>query len=394
MKTPRIAIVGTGGMGSSHLGVLASTDAAELVAVCDSSPEVARRKAAEYDVPYFTDAETLLDAGVADGIVIATPHYDHTVIAEQAFRREDPIHVLSEKPVGVHVNDVRRTIDAYNNARAHRPDLVYAAMFQRRTFGEWRKIREIIVSGELGRIVRATWIKTDWFRTQAYYDSGGWRGTWAGEGGGVLMNQCPHDLDLLQWLFGMPDSISGFATIGKFHHIEVEDEVTALLRYENGLTVHFITTTAEYPGTNRLEVVGERGKLVYENASIRFHRNRESMLVVSNTTSQRFTSIENWDCAIPFEPGDDTAGRRAIIENFCRAISSGEEVIGPASEGLNSVMIANAVMLSEFEGHRSVEVPIDGDRYESLLKERIRSSRFTKNAVVAPPSDERFEQSH
>ena len=150
-------------------------------------------------------------------------------------------------------------------------------MFQQRTHGFWRKIKEMIDQGQLGKLVRATWIITDWFRSQTYYNNGGWRATWKGEGGGVLLNQCPHNLDLYQWFFGMPQRVAGFASIGKYHHIEVEDEVTGFFEHANGMVGHFITTTAESPGTNRLEIVGELGKLVFEEGKLSFSKNQSSM---------------------------------------------------------------------------------------------------------------------
>ena len=179
-------------------------------------------------------------------------------------------------------------ISAYEAALADTPHLKFAAMFQQRTHGYWRKIKELIDEGELGRLTRATWIITDWFRTQAYYDNGGWRATWSGEGGGVLLNQCPHNLDLYQWFVGLPARVAGFATLGKYHDIEVEDEVTGYFEYENGMVGHFITTTAESPGTNRLEIVGERGKLVFEGGKLMFYRNRSSMLDFIQTSPRAF----------------------------------------------------------------------------------------------------------
>ena len=187
------------------------------------------------------------------------------------------IHVLVEKPIAVHAKDARKMISAYETAKLQYPNLIFAAVFMQRTYGFWRVIKSMIDEGQLGRLVRTTWIITDWFRTQSYYDNGGWRATWKGEGGGVLLNQCPHNLDLYAWFLGMPKRVTGFASLGKHHRIEVEDEVTAFFEHENGMVGHFVTTTGESPGTNRLEIVGEQGKLIYEDQKLTFYRNQHSM---------------------------------------------------------------------------------------------------------------------
>ena len=258
----RLAVIGVGVMGSSHVKDIATRlPNTQLAAVCDIIPERADQYASQYQVPAFYDYRDMLDKVALDGIVIATPHYDHTPISIDALQRG--IHVLVEKPLAVHVKDGRKMIAAYEQARLKKPDIQFAIMFMSRLHSQWKKIKEILDAGELGKLVRATWLITDWFRTQTYYDNGGWRATWSGEGGGVLLNQCPHNLDLYQWFFGLPKRVAGFAHIGKYHNIEVEDEVTGYFEHENGMVGHFVTTTAESPGTNRLEIVGENGKLVY-----------------------------------------------------------------------------------------------------------------------------------
>ena len=210
----------------------------------------------------------MLEHQALDAIIISTPHYDHTPITIAVL--EKGIHVLVEKPIAVHVKDAHKMIAAYERAKQTTPNLIFAAMFMQRTYGHWRKIKALIDGGELGRLVRTTWLITDWFRTQSYYNNGGWRATWKGEGGGVLLNQSPHNLDLYQWFVGMPKRVTGFASLGKYHRIEVEDEVTAYFEHENGMIGHFITSTAESPGTNRLEMVGENGKLVMRTAGSLF----------------------------------------------------------------------------------------------------------------------------
>jgi predicted dehydrogenase len=378
----RLAIVGLGNMGYQHVQTVLSLARVELAGICDIDQERLERAGAFTKAPRYREYGTMLDREKPDAVLIATPHYDHTGMAIEAFRRG--IHVLVEKPVGVHGLDVRRTIAAHEDARKKKPGLVFAAMFNQRTYGHWRKIKALIDEGELGRLVRATWIITDWFRSQQYFDSGGWRATWKGEGGGVLLNQCPHNLDLFQWMVGMPDRITGFASLGKYHRIEVEDEVTALFEYRSGAVGHFITTTAESPGTNRLEIVGENGKLVFEDGKLVFHRNRTSMLKFLETSPTPFDKVECWQIAVPFQHHGET-GHRLIMENFADAVLDGAALIAPAAEGLGSVLMANAIMHSSFNDHRPVEMPMDEAGFASRLQELIAASAFTKT-TTAPSS--------
>ena len=242
----KLGIVGLGNMGKVHVRHVMDLPNTDLVAVCETNGDKLQAANVAASVPSFNDYQQMLDSVAIDGVIIATPHYEHPDMSIAAFERG--IHVLVEKPIAVHVNEARRMIDAYHTFRRQMPDLVFAAMFMQRTWGHWRVIKSMIDQSELGKLIRCSWIITDWFRTQYYYDSGDWRATWSGEGGGVLMNQCPHNLDLYQWLVGVPSRIHGFASFGKHHHIEVEDEVTAYLEHEDGLVGHFITTTVNRPG--------------------------------------------------------------------------------------------------------------------------------------------------
>ncbi len=370
----RLAVIGVGNMGSSHVRDISSLENAELAAICDIDREKADRFGAQYQVPAYYDYRDLLEKCPLDGVVIATPHYDHTPISIDSFKLG--INVLTEKPIAVHVKDARKMIEAYEQARLQKPDLVFSIMLMQRTYGFWKKIKSLIDDGELGRLVRATWIITDWFRTQHYYDSGGWRATWRGEGGGVLLNQCPHNLDLFQWFTGLPKRVNGFAHIGKYHNIEVEDEVTGYFEYENGMVGHFITTTAESPGTNRLEIVGENGKVIFEDGQLTFYRNRQSMFEFSNTSPASFDKVENWKIELPFTHHGQP-GHRIILENFANAILHGEPLIARGEEGIRSVMLGNAIMLSSFTG-KTVELPLDEDAYEAKLMELIGTSRYQK----------------
>lgn len=371
----KVAVIGVGNMGSNHARDIATRlSNAQLAAVCDIDRERADRYAAEYQVPVYYDYTRLLAEADIDAVLIATPHYEHTPIAIAGLERGR--HVLVEKPLAVHVKDGRKMIAAYAKARQENPKLVFAIMFQQRTYDAWKKIKGLIESGELGRLVRATWLITDWFRTQTYYNNGGWRATWKGEGGGVLLNQCPHNLDLYQWFFGLPSRVTGFAAIGKYHSIEVEDEVTGYFEHANGMIGHFITSTGESPGTNRLEIVGEKGKLVSEDGRLMFYRNRESMLDFIRTSPAAFDKAPCQAEMVPFTSSSD-AGHAHVIEAFANTILHGGALIAQASEGLNSLMLGNAIMLSQFEG-RPVDLPLDEEAYAARLLERVQTSNFQK----------------
>ena len=250
-------------------------------------------------------------------------------------------------------------------------------MFQERTYAHYRKIKEILESGRLGKLIRVTWIDTTRFRTQKYYNSGGWRATWAGEGGGILSNQCPHNLDMYQWLFGLPKSVNGFAQIGKYHDIEVEDEVTAYFEHENGMVGHFIVSTAEAPGSNRLEISAENGKLIYEDGVLTFYQNVKSMINVLQTSDVVFDTIECWKSVIPVD-NDLPRGHHIVAGKFINSIINGkEDLFAHGVEGVNSVMLANAIMLSSFKKEK-VMLPIDADEYEDKLQMLVKNSKYKK----------------
>jgi predicted dehydrogenase len=372
MGKVRIGIVGLGNMGSTHArSILAGKiDRLELAAVCDLN---AAKRAAFPGVPAFETAEALIGSGLIDAVLIATPHYQHTTIGIAVLRAG--LHVLVEKPISVHKADCERLIAAHRN-----PSQVFAAMFNQRTDPFYLAIRRLVQSGELGEIRRINWIITDWFRSAAYYASSDWRATWAGEGGGVLLNQCPHNLDLLQWIFGMPRRVRAFCHFGRYHAIEVEDDVTAYLEFAGGATGVFLTSTGEAPGTNRLEITGEGGRLVCENDRIHLLRNAVPMSEFSRTTAQSFARPETVGSVIP--TSDHGGQHNAILGNFVAAILDGAPLIAPAAEGIHSVELANAMLFSAWRD-RTVELPLNGRAYARRLKQRVAQSRFEKKTVAA-----------
>jgi predicted dehydrogenase len=370
MNTVKLGIIGVGNMGTAHAkNILAGkVPGLELAALCDQKPE---RLEGFADIAKFCSAEELIASDKVDAVLVATPHYDHTTLGAATLKAGK--HLLVEKPISVHKADCERLIAAHTDK-----NLVFAAMFNQRTDPHYTKLRELIDSGELGEIRRVVWIITDWFRTHSYYASGGWRATWKGEGGGVLLNQCPHQLDLWQWLFGMPQKVRAFCQIARYHDIEVEDDVTAYMEYASGCKGVFITTTGEAPGSNRLEVTGERGRVIIDTSTgsgIAFDRNEVPMTKFSETCEGGFTKPDIWNVRIPVRGyGEQHVG---IMKNFTQAILKGKPLVAPAAEGIHSVELANAMLHSSFLGE-TVELPIDAAAYEARLKDLIANSRFEK----------------
>ena len=372
----KIGLIGLGNIGKTHAKYLEKMEDVEVVGVCDLVREKADKFAKQLNTVAYYNHTDLFEKSGLEAVIIAVPHYDHPPISIDAFERG--IHVMCEKPISVHVNDGIKAVDAYEKAKQIHPEIVYAIMFQERTLPHYKKIKEILESGELGQLTRVTWIDTTRFRSQSYYDSGGWRATWAGEGGGILTNQCPHNLDMYQWLFGLPSYVNGFADIGKYHNIEVEDEVTAFFRHSNGMVGHFIVSTSESPGTYRFEIIGENGKLVYENGELILHKNRVSMLKHIKESKKGAEFAESWRTEIPLNK--DLPGMHAYVtQKFIdKILKKDGELIAHATEGLNSVMLANAIMLSSFN-KCEVALPMEnGDEFEAKLNELIKTSRFVK----------------
>ncbi len=366
MDKVRIGVVGAGirGAGTAKDLLDGVTERGQLAAVCDTDASVLKDWKT---VPTFASSEEMIRSGKIDAVYIATPHYAHTTIGIDAL--QNGLHVLVEKPISVHKADAERLIAAH----AEHPELVFGAMFNQRTDPHYIKVREMVEEGQLGEIRRTNWIITDWFRSETYYRSGGWRATWKGEGGGVLLNQCPHNLDLFQWICGMPTKIQAHCYFGKYHDIEVEDEVTAYLEYANGATGVFVTTTGEAPGTNRLEIAAENGKLVVERGGgITFYRNAVPASEFRANTDQKFGKPETTVVDIPVEGRGGQ--HRTISQNFVDAILDGSPLIAPAEEGIKSVEMANAMLLSSLTG-QPVDLPMDAARFERELQKLIAESK-------------------
>lgn len=377
MTKVRFGVIGLGNIGERHAACLAEgkTNGAELVAVARAAPDRLKRFAA---TRVFPGGDELIRSGLVDAVIIATPHFQHTLLGIAALERG--LHVLVEKPISAHKADAERLLAAHRK----NPGLVFAGMFQLRVEPRYAKIRELIRGGELGDVARASWIITDWFRTEAYYASGGWRATWKGEGGGVLLNQCLHNLDAWQWLLGMPARVRGFCQLGRFHRIEVEDNVSAYFEYPDGATGMFVSSTGEAPGTNRLEIAGTRGKLVLEHNTLTFERNAVDMIQFSKTAALGFARPEVSQVQIPFTDAADP--HAAIIQNFVNAILLGEPLIAPAAEGIHSLELANAILYSSL-ARQTIALPLDSAAYERKLSQLIAESTTEKKGTCPTRED-------
>ncbi|WP_099204024.1 Gfo/Idh/MocA family protein [Scatolibacter rhodanostii] len=352
INTVQAAVVGLGNIGSVHAKSIFNNkiDCMQLVAVCDSSPE--RLAWAEEEMPTvkrFASYEKMLESGI-DAVIIATPHYLHPPMAMEAFKRN--IHVLSEKPAGVYAAQVKEM-----NKETNKAGVVFSVMFNQRTSPIFSTMRQMIQNGEVGIPTRLNWLITNWYRTQEYYESSSWRATWRGEGGGVLINQAVHNLDLWQWIFGAPQKMTAFCGFGKFHDIEVEDEASLFAEYDDGRSAVFIATTGDYPGTNRLEITGTGGKLVAENNTLVFYK--------SNAEKSDFDIIS-------IDVAGEKEGHMAIIQNFANAIRWGEKLISPGEEGVISVEMLNAAYYSAWQ-NGSQTLPVPSDDYYKLLESKFES---------------------
>lgn len=374
MEKVRLGIIGIGNMGTTHAKSLVEGKVPEMELTAVADRKESRRTWCKENLPgnvaVFEEGKDLIASGTCDAVLVAVPHYQHPELSIDALDHD--LHVLCEKPAGVYTKQVRAM-----NERAKASHKVFAMMFNQRTNCVYRKMLELVKSGELGAIKRVNWIITDWYRTQSYYDSGDWRATWDGEGGGVLLNQCPHNLDLLQWICGMPSKVQAFCHNGKWHDIEVEDDVTAYLEYPNGATGVFVTTTADAPGTNRFEITLEGGKLVCEDEKLVLHKLAVSEREFCRTAKGGFDKPE---CTVSEVETDGLNEQHVgVMKAFAGKILHGTPLIANGEEGINGLTLSNAMHLSSWLGH-AVNLPFDEDLFQAELNKRRASSR-KKEAV-------------
>ena len=383
MENVRYGVIGIGNMGTSHSGWLAGgkIPGATLTAVCDIDEK--RRAWAKENLPevaVFEDYKELLDSSLVDAVIIAVPHYLHPEMAIESLKRN--INTMVEKPAGVYASQIREM-----NAEAEKhPDVKFAMMFNQRTNPLYQKVKEILDAGTIGELRRVTWIITSWWRTQKYYDSSAWRATWAGEGGGVLVNQAPHQLDLLQWLCGMPSLMEAHLKYGSHRDITVEDDVTAYFEYPNGATGTFITCTHDALGTDRLEIHGDNGKIIITDSKCVTVKKmdkpedvwnheldfRQMLALVKGQTQQKLYTEETFEC-----PENWDQQHIDVLINFTNAIAKGEKLIAPGAEGIKAVEIANAMFLSDWLGH-AVTIPVDDELFYAKLQEKVQEEKNRK----------------
>ncbi len=364
----RVGILGIGNMGTGHANSILKglCPGLTLTAVCDINPKrLEWMKEKKEEVLRFATAEEFFSSGAFEACIISVPHYDHPRYAIECMRRG--IHVMLEKPAGVYTAQVRQM----NEETKKHPQVVFGMMFNQRTNHIYRAMRQLVQSGKYGAIRRTNWIVTDWYRQQTYYDSGGWRATWAGEGGGVLLNQCPHNLDLWQWICGMPVKVEAHMGYGRWHEIEVEDDVTAYVEYENGATGVFITSTGDACGTNRFEIQMDKAKLLAENGQL--------VVLEYEKTEQEFSRSSRPFEAMPYRRVEvETDGKNeqhvGVLNAWADSILKGTPLIASGEEGIKGLMLSNAMHLSSFLG-RPVTLPIEEELFYRELQKRIVTSR-------------------
>ena len=375
----RIGVIGTGGMGQGHLASFPRIPEARLTALCDIDPAVAEACGKQYQVPYFTKHRDLLKSGLCDAVMIATPHPFHAPITIDAFRAG--LHVLCEKPISEKVSAADKMV-----AVAQETGKAFAVMFQRRADPITMAALKLVRGGELGKIFRTTLISPE-YRSQAYYDSGTWRATWTGEGGGIMMNQAPHITDMFILLGGMPSEVFG-RTETRLHHIEVEDLAEAMLRYPDGGTGYYYTSTNELGPGQMIEIFGDKGKLIYRDGKLQFFRYNPSVTEFTriNTEMWGAPKAEEVEVTLP----DSECAHYVITSNFCRHILDGEPLLSPGEDGVKALELANAIWLSAHL-KKPVSLPLSRKAYDNFLAMKRRTSTFVKDAVsVARQTDPRL----
>lgn len=369
MNNIRMGVVGVGNIGSAHADSINENKISNmsLTALCDTDKEMQATLREIYpNCTIFSDYTDMIDSGAVDAILVSVPHKFHAEIAEYALK--NGVNVLVEKPVDITVSAAKRL-----NEIAANSGLVFGIMFNQRVEPIFKEAKRIISEGNLGELKRFVWIATNWYRSQEYYDSGDWRATWKGEGGGVLLNQAPHNLDMWQWLIGMPKSITAFCDFGKYHNIEVEDDVTIFARYKDGAVGTFIISTGEFPGTNRLEISGDLGKLVLENNTLKWWKNSKPERKFCFETERLSNCAETEYSEQRFENGTDNHIK--IIQNFADAILNGAQLIAPGVDGIKELLISNAAYMSEWKGNIAIDLEsFNSSEFDAFLAEKVRSS--------------------
>ncbi len=364
----KIGVVGAGNIAKQHIENIVNMHvlSAEIVAICSRTKTDLCSK---YDLTHFTDYKSLIDSAELDAVIIATPTMSHFEIAKYALQNN--LHVMLEKPMGLSSYEGELLID-YQTENSK-----FALMLNQRTDPLFIKMKEIVESGVLGEIQRTHWTMTNWFRPEIYFQVSDWRATWKGEGGGLLVNQAIHNLDVFQWICGMPSELHSFCEFGKYHDIEVEDEVTAFLRYQNGATGMFVGSTGESPGVNRFDIIGDLGSLLFDSGKLTLITNSQSTSAFNQQTNDMFGMPSSIQTQI--EINKSVNQHALVMTNFVNAILDGEPLLAPAIDGLASLDIANAMLLSSWK-NQSVNFPLARREYQTYLDERIKQSSLRRKS--------------
>ena len=376
MDKVRFGIVGTGGMGSGHANTMQRIEECQFTAACDIDTDVVKGIGDKYGVETFTDYKELIDSGLVDAVIVATPHYFHPIVGMYAM--EKGLAVISEKPMAVTVKSADEMIKT-----AKETGVPFTIMYQSRASGGNQAARKIIQEGELGDLYRTCLIDSG-FRSQAYYNSAPWRGTWKEEGGGILINQGPHALDMFTWLGGVPSRVTA-RTANRRHEMDCEDEASAMLEYPNGAIGFLHVSTSESPGTSLMEFCGEEGKLVIRGSRPELYKLEMPLQEYNDTTENMWGSPKSEKVDIEVE--DRESGHIAIIRNLARHILQGEPLIVPGEEGVNSMELINAVILSGQKGGKPVDIPVDREEYEELIQGLRKTSVVKKAKSVKRVTD-------
>lgn len=357
----RLGVIGLGNIAQQHIENVMSGAAGrcQLTAICSRTPSEFAEK---YGVQHFAKPMELIQSGLCDAVLVATPTFNHCEIGLQVL--EAGLHLMMEKPLGLSIAEGELLVEKQHSQ-------IFALMLNQRTDPLFKAMHDCIAGKTLGAITRTQWTMTNWFRPEIYFQASDWRATWKGEGGGLLLNQCIHNLDIFQWLCGMPASLRGFCQFGRYHDIEVEDEATAYLQYENGATGVFIGSTGETPGVNQLDVVGDKGTLTYDGERLSLALNTPSTSEYSRSTREMFgmPAVEVTDIT----PNRQVNQHGLVLANFADAILDGAPLIAPAIEGINSLALANAMLLSTWES-REITFPLQSKTYQSALDQRLSAS--------------------
>lgn len=371
MNEVRIGIVGMANMGRQHARYLANgeIEGARLTAICANHPSTidSAKQQLPDDVAGFTDYNEFLHSGLIDAVMIVAPHYSHPELAIKAF--EAGLHVLVEKPAGVYTKQVIPM-----NEAAKKSGKVFSIMYQERANPAFVRLREMIQNGKLGRIRRMIWIETISYRSNCYYASAPWRGTYETDGGGVLLNQAIHSIDTWQWLFGMPEQVQAFCECGKYHPIEVEDEAVAYMRYKNGAIGTFIASTGDAPGTSRLEITCDSGKVVAEGRRLTFYKLDMPEPEYNKTNNNPFGKLKTVVSTVEYPPREGFS-HPDVTQNFTDAILYGAENKWNGLDGINSLELVNAMMLSGWQNGAMIHLPLDADLYHQTLLEKIEQNK-------------------